>query len=336
MKKLDWNDKRNQKFKKEAEQKNLILIGDSEKHSHKFYRFKKCGHTKEIRVDRVRDNIFECRICIEIKHTQEASKAGFKFVKYLPKNGYAVYSCIKCKHVDDFQYTHIRNKMVECSECRKNKLIKEAKRKNLEIVGAGKKYDASIYRFKECGHEREIQHSHVRNESVTCTECYEIKLDKEAKAAGIKIIGKGTRGSGYRLYEFIKCGHRRNIEISKVRNQTFICRKCVKTFRDDPSNLYLLELKANNFKWLKLGYAKNIETRIKGYKLHKDVSLNIVKAINVGDGHAAYRLEAAIHKLYFKKKLEVKAISKFMKSGANECYPINMKKKLIEELKNIN
>lgn len=335
MKELNWKDKRTQKFYEEAESRNLLLVGESSKSGYKFYKFKECGHIRELRLDKVRDNIFECKTCIEDKHRKEADTAGFVFLQYSGKSAYAQYKCKKCNHVQDFQYTHIRNQNIQCEMCYGKELRKNAKLKGLEIkqIING---SYGIYRFINCGHERKITHSQVKNSGVDCQICFEKKLNTEAKKAGLKIIGKGARTRrGSRKYKFIKCGHERVIDIKHVRQLTFICKKCCTGFRDAPSKIYLLKLKYEKFVWLKLGYSKDIPKRIKNYNLHEDVSVEILRTVDFKDGHNAYEHESSIHSRNHKNKIKPKLITKYITSGINECYPIEMKEILLKELANL-
>ena len=331
MKELNWKDKRTQKFAKEAESRNLLLVGDSNKSGYKFYKFKECGHIRELRLDKVRDNIFECKTCKKEKHKKEANNAGFHFLKYSNKSAYAIYKCKKCNHIQDFQYTHIRNKKVQCELCYEEQLRKNAKLKGLEIK---KIINGSygVYKILDCGHEKKLTHSHVKHNEVECKICFQEKLNNEAKKAGLKIIGKAVKGRGRRKYKFIECGHEKEMYIKHVRQLTFICDKCFDGFRDAPSKIYLLKLRYKMFEWLKLGYSKDIPKRIKNYKLHDDVSVEILEAIDFNDGHIAYELEANIHSKNHKNKIKPELISKYITSGINECYPIEMKEILLEEL----
>lgn len=334
MKELNWKDKRTQKFAKEAESRNLLLIGDSNKSGYKFYKFKECGHIKELRLDKVRDNIFECKTCIEDKHKKEAKSAGFIFLKYSKKTAYAKYKCKKCNHVQDFQYTHIRNKNTQCEMCYEKELTKNAYLKGLKI----KKIingTYGIYQLIDCGHEKKLTHSHVKHSEVECKICFDEELNNEARKAGLKIIGKAVKGRGRRKYKCIKCGHEKEIDLKNVRQLSFICNKCFSGFRDAPSKIYLLKLRYKMFEWLKLGYSKDIPTRIKNYNLHDDVSVEILKAIDFNDGHIAYELESNIHSKNHKNKINPELISKYIKSGINECYPSDMEERLLKELANL-
>ena len=63
MKDLNWKDKRTIRFFGQGKEKGLILIGDSEKPSYKFYQFEKCKHIEEKQQSHVRNNNISCVTC---------------------------------------------------------------------------------------------------------------------------------------------------------------------------------------------------------------------------------------------------------------------------------
>lgn len=335
--KLNWNDKRTIRFLEQGKQKGLTLVGDSKKPSYKFYQFDKCKHIKEIAVEKVRRGIFECKECLLEKHRKEAEAIGLKFIKYSRK-AHALYQFNSCKHVEEKQFTHVRSKNISCITCHDAKIKLEAEKANLKIVGMGK-HSASagsrIYKFLECGHKREYQVTQVRRGEVKCGICYEKKINMEAKKAGLEIIGNGKKRRGSRKYKFKECGHERYLDLRAVRQLTFICNICMDGFRDLPSKIYLLRLKFEDLEWLKIGYSKDIAKRIKAYKLHEDVSVEMVRTIDYEDGHKAFLDESNLHKKLLKNKLSPEIIKDYMKSGYNECYPVSINTAILKELKNL-
>ena len=81
------------------------------------------------------------------------------------------------------------------------KHIKEAKAVGLTLIGPGRNTDHRSYRFNDCGHERDIHTVRVRRNSFKCNQCLQIKLESEAKAVGLTLIGAG-RDRQHRTYRF--------------------------------------------------------------------------------------------------------------------------------------
>ncbi|MGL4843829.1 MAG: hypothetical protein ACRC2Y_04320 [Aeromonas veronii] len=103
----------------------------------------------------------------------------------------------------------------------------EAAEQGLTIVGAGKNANNRIYRFNKCGHEQELAVCAVRRGNCRCSQCLHHKLEQEAAARGLELIGKG-KNRQYRLYRFNKCGHERELAVCAVRSGECRCLQCQK------------------------------------------------------------------------------------------------------------
>ena len=68
------------------------------------------------------------------------------------------------------------------------------------------------YRFNKCGHEQEIRTGNIRNNQIRCHQCLQNRLNSEAKAVGLTLIGAG-RNKHYRTYCFDECGHEQEIQL---------------------------------------------------------------------------------------------------------------------------
>ena len=215
-----------------------------------------------------------------------------------------------------------------------DKIQDEAKARGLTLIGAGKNARYRTYHFNACGHEQEIQTGNVRNGKYNfiCQQCLQIKIEDEAKAVGLTLIGAG-RNRHYRTYRFDDCPHEQEIQTGMVRRNSFICNTCEETSRDLPSKVYLLEITVDSFTWLKLGYAKTIRTRISKYGLPQSKIAKRLKAVDFDKGRKAHLYEQSLHKKYIRKRLPLKQMKEFHTvSGFKECYPMKMKNKLLREL----
>ena len=204
------------------------------------------------------------------------------------------------------------------------------------MIGKGKNANYRTYRFNNSSkckrkHEQEIQIGMVRNNNFRCNQCHQIKLESEAKAVGLTLIGEG-RNATYRTYRCNKCKYKQEIQTGNVRNNSFICNTCEETSRDLPSNVYLLKIKHKDNEWIKLGYAKSIKTRIQQYQLPKRTIVKRCKVIKFETGREAHEFEASLHKKYIRKRLPIKKMKKYHKFGFRECYPMKMLDTLMDEL----
>jgi hypothetical protein len=94
-----------------------------------------------------------------------------------------------------------------------------------------------------------------------------------------------------------------------------------------------LHIKHKEFDWLKLGYSKDIPSRIKGYGLSDECSCKILKIIYYDTGRSAKAKELSIHAKFKEKyRLDQSYMKRFHKlNGFTECYQIGAKKLLLSE-----
>ena len=65
----------------------------------------------------------------------------------------------------------------------------------------------------------------MRANNFRCNQCLLDRLNDEAKAVGLTLLGAG-RTVIYRTYRFDKCGHEQEIQIHKVRENILRCNQC--------------------------------------------------------------------------------------------------------------
>ena len=164
------------------------------------------------------------------------------------------------------------------------KHIKEAEAVGLNLIGVGRDRRYRKYRCIKCNNEMEKELSAIRKNNARCDECRKIKLKKIYKSRGFTLLGDG-RSDAYKILRIDKCGHIQEIHRSAVRVNSYVCNICEETARDLPSKVYLLKITVdtviNSVTWLKLGYSKNISTRIKQYGLPIDTVIERLKVMEL-------------------------------------------------------
>jgi hypothetical protein len=165
------------------------------------------------------------------RHIREAKAVGLTLLGSGKDRKYRTYHINKCEHIQQFQVGHVKENNFRCSRCLDMKLSKEAKAQNLSLLTTppGSKLKSQrLYRFNECEHEQVISPANVRKgKGFKCNECFEIKLNKEAKDAGLRLIGKANnKNANYRQYEILKCLHRQDITTSNARTGGYYCSQC--------------------------------------------------------------------------------------------------------------
>ena len=153
----------------------------------------------------------------------------------------------------------------------------------------------------------------------------------EASVYEAILLGAG-RDANFRIYK-LKCGHEQEIHTGNMKIGKFQCNTCEDTARTLPSNVYLLHIERDGEQWLKLGYAKSVDTRAAGYGLPSDAVVTDVVVTAFATGADAREYEEALHTQFRRKKLSQKRAKELgMANGFTECYPVTMLDTLAAEL----
>ena len=93
-----------------------------------------------------------------------------------------------------------------------------------------------------------------------------------------------------------------------------------------PSSVYLLAIRNGANEWLKLGYAKDIDTRASNYGLPATATIEKVVIVGFDTGNEAHSFKVRLHTKYAVARIsnrKVRALG-MVKTGFAECYPMDM------------
>lgn len=215
---------------------------------------------------------------------------------------------------------HSFTKVTKMTFKRNEKHDQEAAERGLTLLGAGKNYKCRLYRFDKCGHEQDIRIDSVRSNNFRCNQCQQDKHDQEAAKRGLTIVGKG-KNRYFRLYRFNGCGHEQEIAVSSVRINSFGCINCCGTHWTKESGLYALLISDGDKQWIKIGVAKDVNTRIKQYKLSKTSTIDINLFVKIKDRITANKVEKFVQNEKLSEyKIDSEEMKNYMKSGYTECF----------------
>lgn len=192
-----------QKFKKEAKEKGMILIGDSPLPKHYLYKFKKCGHEREMKPTTLRNSEPKCKICTLERFAKEAFEKGLILIPEISKPKHYLYQFIECGHTKEYEPRSIRRRTPTCDICMKERFSKEAESKGLKFIGDSDRRGYYLYQFNQCGHIKESRPDMINSGYPCCEECGDTYHAKESSIYLIKIFHKGK--------EFLKLGVANNI-----------------------------------------------------------------------------------------------------------------------------
>lgn len=321
-----------EKLSRDAMAQGCTLIGSGKSGQFRLYALS-CGHAQEVRVANLRKGHFACKTCLAEKMRHEAAKQGCKLIGVGKSNQYRLY-LLPCGHEQQVKTGHIRDGNFRCSVCMNEALHKEAKSQGYKLIGAGKNCLYRLYALP-CGHEREVHTGAMRIGNVRCQVCLDNKLNLEARVQGCKLVGAG-KNAHYRRY-LLPCGHVQDVHCGRLREGYFRCQICEDTSRTQPSNVYLFHIKVDPDEWLKLGYAKVLDSRASRYGLPQAADVTTVYCLPCDTGNGAHALEASIHASYRRKRLTKKQMKDHhTMDGFSECYPVTMLETLLSELEAFN
>ena len=89
--------------------------------------------------------------------------------------------------------------------------------------------------------------------------------------------------------------------------------------------------------WLKLGFAKTVESRVKKYGLPKVATIDVLEIWPTATAQIARTTEFEIENKYKSHKLDPKLMQTYHRiSGYSECYPTHLQSDLVAELNALN
>jgi len=160
------------------------------------------------------------------KLATEARAAGLKLLGPGHDRAYRRYRFNSCGHEQAMATSAVRQGRVRCQACLAAKLNDEAANAGLRLLGPGKTSATRKYAVIACGHEREIQVTHVRRGNYRCPACGDTKTRQEATETGLELLGPG-RTAHLRRYRFQDCGHEQELHVSAVRDGRVRCQTCL-------------------------------------------------------------------------------------------------------------
>lgn len=330
------------KIKREAEDAGLILLRSADRsygkgyQNYKEYRFKECGHTQYCQPTHVRRKNIKCNTCFIAEIEQTLNKNGYTLIGH---NGNSVYKIMRkeCEHIYSLHSSAIRTKTTDrCSICYEERVARECLPMGLELKGkiqqpGSKPGQYRRYRFISCGHEIETCPEAVRDGRFECKICISNEFASEVAQQGLEVLSGSTK-QGYRYFN-LPCGCQKEIRMDHARQGSWICENCNETPLTSKSNVYLLKIQTKDFSWLKLGFAKQVNTRASNYGLPVNSCVTTLKVLPVSSGYLAMGLEKGIHGLFKEHRLDKNYMREYHRfNGHTECYPLELEELITTEL----
>lgn len=249
----------------------------------------------------------------------QAATHHSEWISASDRNGYHMYK-LPCGHEQEVDQSAMKKGSFRCQTCLNEQYQELAQTRGLQVVGHGRTSQYKLFRFLNCEHEQEIELSQVRRNLFHCKDCNASKLNTEASAAGIQLVGPGHH-TAYRTYK-LACGHEQEMTTGSVRLRSFMCRTCGNHSWTTPSYLYVIRVTLDDGQnFIKLGYSNNIERRIKEYGLPYYAKATVLATALFNTREEADVAESMLFDKYKEWKIPPTEVDDiFTRSGSTEVY----------------
>lgn len=333
-------DKRFQKYSKEAEAKGFTLIrllGDRMGE----YKRDACGHIAEKQVANIRHQKQTlCLACSSEEHEQLMEAKGLSFIGKVDSqtNRYKVIDCGHETSSTKGNLAKTPNKRYVCSECYAEKEKQLLDSMGVEMLsyraeGVSEKSRPNkhaLYRFKDCGHEFTYIRHAMQYGKQDCQTCTDNAAKEALKSHGYYLVGELAARKITIGFNF--CAHTRLVHRAAAVKGNCICQECKITAYGRPSKIYAIELETPTETFIKYGYGKSVKARLSEYGLVGVKVKKILFEIDVPTGNDALKIEKKVHSMFLDKRLDKEDMRKYFKNtGFSECYP----KEIVDALESL-
>jgi hypothetical protein len=325
------------RYRSEAKSFAIELLYPHETKSKYWYcRPDNCRHLLIKTIRHITQGSISCGQCKLEKFQKEGAEKGLEPQYQISGSSNTwLWKFIKCGHTMRATSTNVRHSQPKCQECLKIKRSGQAVDAGLILLGPAKRSDLDAnfrsYRIVECGHEKDLALSAVKDNSYSCRICEKIMWKDAAKKIGLTYVGEAPRRRRS-VYKFDKCGHKRELVRSQVTLGTIInCDTCEENSWSQPSYVYLNKMFIHGGPtWLKLGHTNNMKTRIRLYGLASNIKCEVLIKSLFGSRTIAHEIEKKIQKMYLKQVLNPEDMRQYLtETGFTECYPEKLESEMI-------
>lgn len=265
---------------------------------------------------------------IKKEHIEQAKLHGANVVSHYSKKGYLLYK-LKCGHEQEVARCAMKEGRFKCQSCHEEVLKGECFPH--KIIGKGRDANYRVYQLA-CGHEQEITIRNMRTGSYSCLACTEIRLREECKPHRLTDNPCKPR---YRVYE-LECGHVQEIRIDAIRENRYTCRECGDHWWTQPSYLYLIKIQSGNSEWLKAGFARCVQQRVRQYGIPEGYSYDVLYSMRFEDAIRAKAEEKRLFDTFHTHRVDKEFISQYhTRNGYTECFFVEAKEEILEYMKGI-
>lgn len=220
-----------------------------------------------------------------------------------------------------------------CNQCQDEAKQSLFTKHNYEII---EKITKDKYLVKKpCGHIAHAYIPHMKSsDKITCFYCNLESHLEYCEKLGVEYLEQTN--SAQALYKFKCCGEVKELYKIAVERGNCLCPSCGNGWMTKPSKIYLFELETNTgFSFLKFGYGKDLENRVREYRLKDCTFKSLIYSVDLPSGRIAMKEELRIHS-ELGTPLDSNMMRKYLtRGGYSECYPIIKLESIISKMKDV-
>jgi len=318
-------------FKKEATSRGYEYLGKTSDPNYKQYLCLTCSTVAEYQPQHMRSGNATCKTCYENSLADDLDKINCDLVG-TPKRGEYMVRFRSCGHTVLKNSHGVRSRKTDwCPTCADNAFQERLDRLGITPTGIGSGRNRE-YLIRNCGHSVILRTDEISRGTLICSICDELSFKKKVESFGLHQLPIKASKTGFRVFK-LPCGCTQELGMFSAKIGRWNCRQCNESHYNKESSVYLIKFSCEDFEWLKLGFSKNIDTRIVGYKMREGCTSELVEAVSFTTGLEAVRIEKNLHSIYRELRLPPEDMRKYhTRNGFTECYPIGLSSVLKEEL----
>lgn len=318
-------------FKKEASSRGYEYLGKTSDPNYKKYLCLSCSSVNEYQPQHMRTGNALCQGCHEKSLASDLDKINCDLV-LVKKRGKYVVRFRTCGHTVIKDTNAIRARTTDwCPICADITFQERLELLGIEATGQGNRRNKE-YLIKNCGHKITLRTDEISRGTLVCSICNELDFKEKIESFGLQQLPIKASKAGFRVFR-LTCGCTQELGMFSAKIGRWNCRQCNENYYKKESSVYLIKFSCGGFEWLKLGFSKNIDARITGYKMKDGCSSDLVEVVCFPTGLEAVKVEKNLHSIYKSQRLDPEYMKNYhTRNGFTECYPIHLYSTLKEEL----
>lgn len=318
-------------FKEEATSRGYEYLGKTDDPNYKRYLCLTCLSVNEYQPQHMRSGNATCKSCYEKSLADDLDKINCDLLETRKRGEYLV-RFRSCGHTVLKNSHGVRARKTDwCPICADKTFQERLDLLGITPTGVGSGRNKE-YLINNCGHTVVLRTDQISRGTLICSTCAELDFKRKIESFGLQQLPiKGSK-SGFRVFR-LPCGCTQELGMFSAKIGRWNCKQCNESHYKKESSVYLIKFSCEGFEWLKLGFSRNIDTRIIAYKMKEGCVSELIECVSFSTGLEAIKVEKSLHSDYKDLRLPPEDMRKYhTRNGFTECYPVSLCSTLREEL----